>query len=78
MSDVGNNFSLEKFIIFYEKQSTKHALLSVYHWQSSKQVEACIKCPIKKGMETNYDIHLALLQDCQIPSHYFSTEELNF
>ena len=44
MSDAGSNFVSEKFRSFYSSLNIKQAVSSLYHHQSNRQVEACIKC----------------------------------
>ena len=65
MSDAGGNFFSDKFKQFCKDMSIEQATSSSYHHQSNGQVEACIKfikCTLKKCIETNEDIHIALLQ----------------
>ena len=65
ISDAGTNFTLETVTEFCRKLNIQQSITSLYHHQSSGQVEACIKfikCAIKKCIDTNQDINLALLQ----------------
>ena len=50
MSDAGPNFVSDKFKKICSRLNIEQAVLSVYHHQSSGQVEACIKiikCTLK-------------------------------
>ena len=52
MSDAGSNFISEKFKNFCNSLNIEQAVLSLYHHQSNRQVEACIKfikCTIKSA-----------------------------
>ena len=84
MSDVGGNFISDKFKQFCKRMSIEQAASSSYHCQSNRQVQACIKFikhTMKKCIETNEDIHVALLQirstpleqDYQAQLHSYST-----
>ena len=78
VSDAGTNFMSEKFKEFHSKMNIQQSITSSYHHQSNGVVEACIKCvmcTIKKCLNTNQDISLALLQiqstpvGAGLPSH---------
>ena len=65
MSDADGNFISDKFQQFYKNMNIEQATPSSYHHQRNGQVEACIKFikhTMKKCIETNEDIHIALLQ----------------
>ena len=65
MSDWGGNFTLDKFKWFCKKMIIEQATSLSYHQQNNGQVEACIKFikhTMKKCIEINNDIHVALLQ----------------
>ena len=52
MSDAGSNFVSEKFRSFCSSLNIEQAVSSLYHHQSNRQVEACIKfikCTIKNA-----------------------------
>ena len=62
-SDI--NFTSETFRQFCRKMNIQQSITSSYHHQSNGQVEACIKLVksrIKKCLDTNQDVSLALLQ----------------
>ena len=70
MSDTGTNFISDKFRKFCTKLNIEQAVSSVYHHQSNRQVEACIKfikCTLKKCADCGGDIHMALLHICTTP-----------
>ena len=65
MSDAGSNFISEKLNNFCSSLNIKQAVLSLYHHQSNRLVEACIKFikhTMKKCSDSSGDIHMALLQ----------------
>ena len=65
MSDMGGNFICDKFRQFCKNMNKEQATSLSYHHQSNRQVEVCIKlikCTMKKGIKTNEDIHVVLLQ----------------
>ena len=65
MSDAGGNFISDKFRQFCKYMNIEQVTSSSYQHQSNGQVEAHIKfvkCTMKKCIETNDDIHIALLQ----------------
>ena len=43
MSDAGSNFTSEKFRNFGNSLNIKQVVSSLYHHQTNRQVEACIK-----------------------------------
>ena len=60
MSDVSGNFISDKFKQIYKNMNIEQATSSLYHCQSNRQVEACIKFirhTMKKCIETN-DIYM--------------------
>ena len=64
MSDAGGNFISERFKNFHNSLNVEQAVSSLYHHQSNRQVEACIKfikCTIKKCSDSSSDIHMTLL-----------------
>ena len=67
MSDAGTNFVSDKFWKFCNSINVEQAVLSAYHHQSNRQVEACIKfvkCTFKKCTDSGGDINMAPLQIC--------------
>ena len=67
---VGTKFTSETFWQLSIKLNIQKSLTSSYHHKSSGQVEVCIKfvkCTIRKFINTNQDINLALLQICSTP-----------
>ena len=70
MSDVGDNFISDKFRQLCKCMNIEHVTSSSYYHQSNGQVEACVKfmkCTMKKCIENNDDIHIALLQIRAMP-----------
>ena len=70
VSEPGKNFTSEIFKEFCRKMNIQRSITSSYHHQSTGQVEAClqsIKCIIKKSLDTDQDISLALLQIKSVP-----------
>ena len=64
MSDAGSNFVSEKFENFCNSLNIEQAVSSLYHHQSNRQVEPCIKLikyTIKKSSDSGDDIHMAML-----------------
>ena len=67
MSDMGTNFVADKFQQFCKLVNIEQAMSTVYHHQSNRQIEACIKfikCMFKKCADSGRDINMALLQIC--------------
>ena len=67
ISDAGMVLTSDKFKIYCRQRSISidQAIKSSYHHQSNGQVEACIKfvkCTIKKCLDSNNGVNLALLQ----------------
>ena len=65
VSDVGTNFMSQTFKEFCRKMNIQQPVASSYHNQSNGQVKAYlrfVKCTIKKCLDTNQDISVALLQ----------------
>ena len=61
--DVGTNFTSETFRQFCWHMNIEQAITSSYHYQSNGDVKACIKFlkhTIKKWLNTNNDVNLAL------------------
>ena len=67
MSDVGTNFVADKFQQFSKLINVEQAILSAYHHQSNRQVEASIKCMFMKCADSGRDINMALFQICMMP-----------
>ena len=64
-SDPHSNFISEKFRSFYSSLNTEQAVSSLYHHQSNRQVEACIKSikhTIKMLRLHGGDVYMELLQ----------------
>ena len=64
MSDTGTNFVSDRFQKFCRAINIEQVILSVYHLQSNRQVEAFIKfirCTLKKCPESSRDINMAML-----------------
>ena len=65
MSDASINFISEKLKKFCNSLIIEQSVSSLYHHQSNRQVEACIKfikCTIKKCSDSGGDIHMNMLQ----------------
>ena len=65
ISDAGMNFTSDTFKQFCRRGNIQKGTAFSYHNHSSGQVEACImfvKCTIKKCLDNNNDVNLALLQ----------------
>ena len=65
ISDTGGNFVSDKFRQFCKCMNVEQATSQSYHHKSNGQVEAYIKfmkCTMTKCIETNDDIHVALVQ----------------
>ena len=63
MSDAGGNFISDKFRQFYNCMNIEQVTSLSYQNQSNSQVEVCIqfvKCTMKKCIQTNDDILIAL------------------
>ena len=70
MSDVGTNFIADRFQQFCKAINVEQVILSAYHHQSNRQVEACIKfikCTFKNCADSGRDITMALLQIHMMP-----------
>ena len=69
-SVTGTNFISDRFQQFCKTINVEQAVSSVYHHQSNRQVEACIKfikCRFKKCANSGRDINMALLQIHKTP-----------
>ena len=88
MPDAVSKFCFRKIQELLQNPNTKQAVSSSYQWQSSDQVELCIKiCKgynTEKMFATNVDVNLALFADqfhtsgtgdCKVPN-YYSTGQL--
>ena len=63
--DAGMNFTSYAVRQFGRQMNTEQAITSSYHHWSNGQVEMCIKfvkSKIKKGLDTNNDVSLAVLE----------------
>ena len=70
MSNAGTNFVSERFRWFCKSINVEQAVSLVYHHQSNRQVEACIKFikgTFKKCADSGRDKNIALLQIHTIP-----------
>ena len=63
MSDACSNFISDKFKRFYQNLNIEQVVPSSSHHQSNGQVEAYVKCNIKKCNEMKSDIHTACMSD---------------